>query len=71
MFVNTVSVLALHPVGGNWGKTEQKACPSLNLIERNFQVKGGQAMSFQQSTEQREDQGKGRGRTELEWIVVP
>jgi hypothetical protein len=28
---------AFHPVGGNWGKTEQKACLSLNLIKTTIQ----------------------------------
>jgi len=61
----------LHPVGGNWVKTEEKACPSLNLVETHSQVKGGQAMSFQHSIGQSETQGEPKGSEEQEGIVVP
>ena len=63
--------MALHRVGGNWVKTEEKACPSLNLVETNSPVKGGQAMSFQHSTGQSETQGEAKGCAEQEGIVVP
>jgi hypothetical protein len=36
--VNVKGKWALHPVGGNWGKTEVKTCPSLNLVETHHQV---------------------------------
>jgi hypothetical protein len=41
------------------------------LVETNAQVKGGQAMSLQHSTEQRETQGEAKGRAEQEENVVP
>jgi len=52
-------------------KTEEKACPSLNVVETHSPVKGGQAMPFQQSTDQSETQGEPKGSGEQEGMVVP
>ena len=52
-------------------KTEEKACPSLNVVETHSPVKVGQAMSFQHNTGQSETQGEAKGSGEQEGMVVP